>query len=265
MKADHDFHVHTNLSLCADKSATAENYIDTAAKLGLKKIGFTNHMWDENIQPVLNDYYKVQTVPYNLALGEELKNLDKKGIKVSLGAEAEYHPVYGVALTEENAEKFDYIIVSNSHTHMTMNRSLYKPYEKHAEYMVEAYRKILNSAVSRHILSVAHPFDAVCCPYDRQILYKLVSDDVFKELFDATAEKGIAIEINTACFKNITAENFEQFGAVRMFRIAKDMGCKFVFGSDYHSQSGLDGYTDVAQLFINGLELTENDIAKAAR
>lgn len=82
---------------------------------------------------------------------------------------------------------------------------------------------------------MAHPFDAVCCPYDIQVLYKMIPDDVFKELFDATAEKGIAVEINTSCFKGITKENFEQFGAMRMFRIAREMGCKFTFGSDSHS------------------------------
>lgn len=107
---------------------------------------------------------------------------------------------------------------------MTMDKSLYKPYEKHAEFMVEAYEKIIGSAVSRHILAMAHPFDAVCCPYDRQILYKIISDDTYKRLFSATAEKGIAVEINTSCFNGITKDNFEQFGAIRMFRIARGNG-----------------------------------------
>ena len=151
MGINHDFHIHTNLSLCAAETVTAEHYINKAKELGLNKIGFTNHMWDENIQPFLNRSYKIQTVPYNLELRDELKTLDKQGIKVYFGAEAEFHPIYGVALTEENAEKFDYIIVPNSHTHMTMDKSLYKPYEKHAEFMVEAYEKIIGSAVSRHI------------------------------------------------------------------------------------------------------------------
>lgn len=123
MRINHDFHIHTNLSLCAAETVTAEHYINKAKELGLNKIGFTNHMWDENIQPFLNRSYKIQTVPYNLELRDELKTLDKQGIKVYFGAEAEFHPIYGVALTEENAEKFDYIIVPNSHTHMTMDKS----------------------------------------------------------------------------------------------------------------------------------------------
>lgn len=265
MKVNHDFHIHTNLSLCAAETVTAEHYINKAKDLGLNKIGFANHMWDENIQPFLNRSYKIQTVPYNMELKDELKTLDKKGIKIYFGAEAEFHPVYGVALTEKNAEKFDYIIVSNSHTHMTMDKSLYEPYEKHAEFMIDAYKKILASSVSKYILSIAHPFDAVCCPYDRQILYKLISDDVYKELFSATAQKGIAVEINTSCFNGITKENFEQFGAIRMFRIAREMGCKFTFGSDSHSEKGHDSYLYTAQTLIDCLEIKETDIAEIAR
>lgn len=97
MRINHDFHIHTNLSLCAAETVTAEHYINKAKELGLNKIGFANHMWDENIQPFLNRSYKIQTVPYNLELRDELKTLDKQGIKVYFGAEAEFHPIYGVA------------------------------------------------------------------------------------------------------------------------------------------------------------------------
>ena len=173
--------------------------------------------------------------------------------------------MYGVALTEENAEKFDYIIVPNSHTHMTMDKSLYEPYQKHVDFMVEAYKKILKSPVSRYILSMAHPFDAVCCPYDIQVLYKMIPDDVFKELFDATAEKGIAVEINTSCFKGITKENFEQFGAMRMFRIAREMGCKFTFGSDSHSETGHDTYMQDSKTIIDCLDIKVNDLPEMVR
>ena len=200
-----------------------------------------------------------------LKLKEELKTLDNKGVRIYFGAEAEFHPVYGVALTEENAEKFDYIIVPNSHTHMTMDKSLYEPYQKHVDFMVEAYKKILKSPVSRYILSMAHPFDAVCCPYDIQVLYKMIPDDVFKELFDATAEKGIAVEINTSCFKGITKENFEQFGAMRMFRIAREMGCKFTFGSDSHSETGHDTYMQDSKTIIDCLDIKVNDLAEMVR
>ena len=98
MRINHDFHIHTNLSLCAAETVTAEHYINKAKELGLNKIGFANHMWDENIQPFLNRSYKIQTVPYNLELRDELKTLDKKGIKVYFGAEAEFEELRRNAL-----------------------------------------------------------------------------------------------------------------------------------------------------------------------
>ena len=265
MRVKHDLHIHTNLSLCADRDVTVAYYIDKARELGLRKIGFTNHMWDEKIQPVLNEFYEIQTVEHNLKLRGELKAVEKKELEVLFGAEAEFHPLYGVALTEENAEQFDYILVSNSHTHMTMEKSLYEPHQRHVEFMVEAYRKILNSPVRHHILAIAHPFEAVCCPYDRQSLYEMISDDTYKDLFASTAEKEIAVEINVGCFPGITSENCERFGAMRMFRIAHDMGCKFTFGSDAHSRKAHDGYVEEAQVFIDYLGITEKDIAEMAR
>ncbi len=261
MKIDHDYHIHTNLSLCAAKTVTAEHYINKAVELGLTKIGFANHLWDENIKPVLNDFYLPQTVTYNLALKEELKTLDHKGLDIYFGAEAEFQPEFGIALTEENAEKFDYIIVSNSHTHMTMPRSFLEPYNKHADFMTDAYKKILNSPIIGHVLSIAHPFSAVACPYDRDLLFDYISDDTLKELIFETANKGIALEINTSCFPNIDKNNFEDCGAVRMFRIAHDMGCKFTFGSDAHSETGHENYLRIANTFTECLNLTEKDIA----
>ena len=47
MFIDHDMHIHTHYSPCADATATAEHYIQKAHELGLKKIGFADHMWGQ--------------------------------------------------------------------------------------------------------------------------------------------------------------------------------------------------------------------------
>ncbi|MBO5060385.1 MAG: hypothetical protein J6C82_05685 [Clostridia bacterium] len=38
MRIEHDFHIHTDLSLCADKNATVEHYIAKAKECGCKFI-----------------------------------------------------------------------------------------------------------------------------------------------------------------------------------------------------------------------------------
>ena len=35
MRINHDFHIHTNLSLCAAETVTAEHYIKKAKELGI--------------------------------------------------------------------------------------------------------------------------------------------------------------------------------------------------------------------------------------
>ncbi len=61
MKINHDFHIHTHLSLCADKSATAEAYAKIFKELGLKKaVG----IWSASIEITDFTGEKAYTNPY---------------------------------------------------------------------------------------------------------------------------------------------------------------------------------------------------------
>lgn len=67
MKITHDFHIHTALSSCAQPSATLESYLAHAKRLGLKKIGFADHYWDEKVSAdflSLNDNVTFNTIPF---------------------------------------------------------------------------------------------------------------------------------------------------------------------------------------------------------
>ena len=177
MKIEHDFHIHTTLSLCANETATVENYLATAKKLGLKKLGFSDHFWDSAIGGAF-EWYQKQDYEHVVQLKSELERVTGEDVKIYFGCETEYDPIHhGVALTEEAAEKFDFILVPNSHTHMMMPKDFYQPHQKHVDFMVQAYHEILDSNVSRYITAVAHPFEAVNCPYDRTRLIDMISDD----------------------------------------------------------------------------------------
>ena len=261
MKIKHDFHVHTHLSVCAKDTATVEHYAKTAEKLGFTKIGFADHFWDETCGEPWNNFYKRQGLAHVLELKEELASADFGGTKVYFGCETEYDPIgKGAAITPAVAEQFDFIIVPNSHTHMMMPKDFYEPYEKHKEFMIEAYNNILDCNVSRYILSMAHPFEAVCCPYDNKILMKLMSDDEYKRLFDRTAEKGIAIEINTSGKAGLSEQEIYDSEPFRLYRIAKDCGCKFTFGSDSHNNVEHDGYAETCARYAKALGLKEADL-----
>ena len=74
MKVKHDFHIHTDLSVCADKSAKLIGYIDIAKKLGIEKIGIANHFWDSKIQPAL-EFYESQNFEHISKIKPEIENL----------------------------------------------------------------------------------------------------------------------------------------------------------------------------------------------
>ena len=259
MKITSDFHIHTRRSLCAPQNAAnnAADYVAYAKRIGLTKIGFADHFWDASF-PGANDFYKPQDFSHIATIREELDALRGEGISLFFGAEAEYDPYrHGVALSEEAAEQLDFVIVPNSHTHMMMPKKLYSPYEKHAEFMVNAFCEILESPVARYVTAIAHPFEAVCCPYDRGILINLISDDTFRRLFDRAAERNIAVELNISCLHGCFDE-----GRMRMFALAKECGCRFTFGSDDHAPNG-EGhdYRGDAEHIAALLGLTEDDLA----
>lgn len=264
MNITHDFHIHTKLSPCAKETATVQHYLKKAKELQLKKIGFADHFWDSAIKGA-NEFYEPQSYEHLLQLKSELSELNTDGIEVFWGCEAEYDAVRrDVAITEETAEKFDFVIVPNSHTHMMMPGEYYNPYQKHANFMVQAYEDILNSSVSRYITAMAHPFKAVCCPYDYSILINLISDDRFKRLFEQTAKKNIAVEINLAIYRTMKDDEIEQSALIRMSKLAKESGCKFIFGSDSHSDKGHNTFAR-AELIADILDLKEDDIAEIAK
>ena len=265
MKITHDFHIHTHLSVCAKDSATVEHYRDTAKALGLKKLGFADHFWDEKCGEPWNNFYARQGLDHVLELKKEIEAVDFGDTKVYFGCETEYDPRRkSAAITPAVAEQFDFIIVPNSHTHMMMPKDCYEPYEKHKQFMIDAYNDIINSEVSKYILSMAHPFEAVCCPYSNLILMQMMSDDDYKRVFDRTAEKGIAVEVNTSGINNVR-DSILDSEYFRMFSIAKDCGCKFTFGSDSHTDKGHEHYAFICQTISDGLGLKEDDLAELVR
>lgn len=279
MKIEHDIHTHTHLSLCAKESATIEYYVRSARERGLKVVGIADHMWDAKVPmpdslrrsamagPEGNcvvDYYETQTVSRCQTILKEIGETDTQGVKFLFGGEVEYVPGYGIAISEESAELLDFIVVPNSHTHMIMNQSMYEPYEKHAEFMLRSVMEICTCPMSRYVTSLAHPFDAVCCPYPVDSVLDKITDAQLREVFGAAKEKGIGVEINGGAYWRKTPEEIVNMGRYHVLSVAKECGCMFTFGSDCHSEGGqitLEGTHKVAKL----LGLTSEDIHPVIR
>lgn len=287
MKITHDFHIHTKLSSCApDDSGSLQAYLAHAKRLGLKKLGFSDHYWDEKIPadflslndnvtantipgaPATYDFYTVQNTPHIWQLKNEIDQLtdeEKGDIQIYFGCEAEYDPFHrDLAVTDETAEKFDFIVVATSHTHMMMNRDLYFPWENHRDFIMQAYNDILDSPRSRFVTSMAHPFSLCCAPYDGNYLLDRMTEYDFSKLFDKTASKGIAVEINVGSLLKASDEQILASPRVRMIQIAKKYGCKFLFGSDSHTGRTHENYHNCDRI-ADLIGLTEDDIAPIGR
>ena len=148
-----------------------------------------------------------------------------------------------------------------------MPKELYEPYGKHARFMLDAFWDIVNSPLAPYVTGVAHPFAAVACPYDPRALYGLISEKQYRECFSAAKEKGIALEINISCFASLPLNELCAHPALAMYEIAKDVGCRFFFGSDAHTAEpgGIQDKWATACAMARLLDLTENDLAPAAR
>lgn len=263
MFIDHDMHIHTHYSPCADATATAEHYIQKAHELSLKKIGFADHMWDSAVECTIPDYRKL-TYEHISQIKEEVKALNAGGIEILFGCETECDKNGTVAVSEEVAEKLDFLIVPQSHTHLTMPKDCYEPHRKHAEFMLERFYNIVESPVSKYVTTIPHPFCAVACPYDNRELVRLITDQEFSDCFCAAKEKNIAVEINAGAFAGKSIGEIRTDPMLHMLSIAKSAGCKFVFGSDSHRSTGHDGFFKnyvIACL----LELKPENIAEFAR
>lgn len=259
----HDFHIHTNLSLCAKPEATLEMYRRKGEELGLKKMAITNHLWDHAIPDWTNDenaeFYEIQDAKYISRIKNEIETANKNGANFLFGAEAEYSYKHSrPAISPEFAEQLDVLLVPNSHTHLTMPKSFYEPHRKHIEFMIDAFMNIVNSDVSMYITAVPHPFMAVCCPYNNHLLLNEITDDEFKRCFSRAAEKGIALELNPNFIKNRTMQQMYDDPIIRMYRLGKKEGCKFTVGTDAHSESGYDAFS-LIYVLASLLDLKEDD------
>ena len=263
LKLEHDFHVHTHLSNCGQDTATIAHYVAKARELGIKKLGMADHMWDAAI-PGASKWYAPQDFAHISKIREEIAAVEHEGIEFLIGCECEYdYAHHGIALSEAVAEQLDFLIVPNSHTHMTMPKDLYEPYRKHAQFMLDAFYDIINSPLSKYVTAIPHPFMGVCCPYPNALAIAEITDDEFKRCFDAAANKGIAMEINPNHFRGALPALYES-ELMRMYRHIKESGCKFTIGTDSHSDGGHDNYRQ-AYVAIGLLGLKEEDFHPLTR
>ena len=108
--------------------------------------------------------------------------------------------------------------------------------------------------------SIAHPFNLCGVPNQKKNEYlNLIDDATLMDCFSRAAKIGAYIELNTGsiweCGLNLVENEL-----MRVFAIAKAAGCKFTFGTDSHSVSGLE-MIKISNDICDYLRLTKENIA----
>lgn len=257
---DHDYHIHSCLSLCSnDPAQTAERMLQYAEENGLTSLALTDHFWDEAIEGALGRFYQEQTVDYIM---QALPLPQSERVRFYFGGECDVDRFGHVTVTKETCDKMDFITVPTTHFHLGgqafPHGETRTPAER-AVLWVERFDVLLNSGLPLRKMGVAH----LTCPLvdntSRENYVKtlsLIDEGEMYRLFKTAAAAGLGIEINADDMKYAPEEADV---VLRPYRIAKECGCKFYLGSDAHHPDGLDAAIPLFCKGIEALGLEESD------
>lgn len=232
-----DYHIHTNLSLCADPAATVARYLE-AGQARASVMGFSNHCWDAEVEGA-SQWYRQQDIAHVLSLRQQIPQTD--GIHTFVGCEVEMRADLLVAMLPEHMDLFDYVLIPSSHAHM---RGLTVPdrvltLHELRELLIRRFCAAAETPLADYgVVALCHPFTAIgYLPQEHEILRE-ISNRTFQNCFSIAAQRGIPIEINGEIFldSHMPREEHDLPGEyVRMMSVATECGCRFYFGSDSHS------------------------------
>ncbi|NLN19039.1 MAG: PHP domain-containing protein [Firmicutes bacterium] len=262
---NHDIHVHTFLSSCSsDPKATPENYIRRAAELGLRTIGFADHLWDGGV-PGASRWYAPQDLNHILQSKRMLPE-DTQGVRVLIGCESEYCGDGKVGLSTEGAKQLDFVLLPMSHFHMVnfvRPETVTEPRDV-AELLVQRFLEVVDLGIAT---GIAHPFLPLGFIDQADEIISKISDMQFTDCFGRAAEAGVSIEIQPGFFPQalgIEKPGLHDETYMRMFSVAKQVGCYFHFGSDAHSLDRLDTVLALEKR-VRELGIGEDDILPCLR
>ncbi|MBE6770753.1 MAG: PHP domain-containing protein [Ruminococcaceae bacterium] len=253
--ADHDFHIHSTVSLCCrDDNQTPQAILNYAKENGFNKICITNHFWDEKVKSEAewieeHDYSHISSV---LPLPKD------DNIEFLFGCETDmdFNNVLGVS--EERFYAFDFIVVATTHLHLdgnTVRTKITNP-EEAAFHWVDKLENLLLKDLPFNKIGIAHLTTGHILKNQTAETLSLISDATMCSIFSECSRKGVGIELNVKTI-NMTDEQKEIF--LRPYFIAKECGCKFYLGSDSHKTSALATAKSDFEDLITLLNLKETD------
>ena len=250
-------HCHTHLSLCSDDPAmTAEAVVRFAEEHGYAVQCITDHLWDEAALPGAPEWYARQDIAH-VKSDLPLPRSDK--VRVVFGCETEYDADGVVGVHPCHYDEFDFIVIPPNHFHMAhvRDKAVYDTEEKIADFLVERLEKLSAMDLPFHKVGIAHiNCSLIMTEGDEFRVYDCVNEDRYRAAMHALAVKGAGIELNASSFLSTPPDKMPS--ALRLFRMAKEEGCKFYLATDAHHPASLGSVLKIGEV-IDALSLTEDD------
>ena len=253
--ADHDYHIHSTVSLCChDETQTPDAILSYAIKNGFTSICLTNHFWDEKVETEADwcDEHDFAHVSSVLPLPQD------ESTRFLFGAETDMDFNNIVGVSRERIDLFDFIIVSTTHLHLTENtvRKKIETPDEAAFHWVDKIENLLKKDLPWHKIGIAHLTTGHILKGRTHEVLPLISDRTLYDIFCECAAKGVGIELN---MKTIGMSSEQKDIFLRPYFIAKERGCKFYLGSDSHKASALIGTKENFEHVAETLGLQESD------
>ena len=256
---DHDLHIHSLLSSCSrDAEQTPQSILNYAKRNGLKTVALTDHYWDGAV-PGASDWY----APQNFEHISKAKPLPTDpDIRFLFGCETDLDKHLTLGIPKERFNDFDFIIIPTTHLHMTdftIQKNDAASLDARARLWVERLDAILSMELPFQKIGLAHLACHLIAPSSREdylSVLEMIPTCEMERLFKKAATLGIGIELNA---NDMSFADEEADTVLRMFRIAKRMGCKFYLASDAHHPAHFEALDQTFARAIDLLELFEED------
>lgn len=251
-----DLHCHSSLSACcADKRMTPERILRHAEEAGYETICLTDHLWDSAV-PGASGWYAPQNIEH---VRSALPLPQAPSCHFYFGCETEL-PVNGVpALSREHFDLFDFVVIPVNHMHMAglvRAEGIDTP-EKMAVNIENRLEKLLERNLPFRKIGLAHLTIGLMFREGKiaDVMHAM-SEARLLRILKGYAAAGTGIELNATAFSEMTDRPDD---ILKIYRIAKEAGCRFYCSSDAHSVEALDGVPKNLPAVIQALGLTEAD------
>ena len=259
LRIDHDLHVHTYLSdCCTDKARhTPRSILSLAEKMGVRTVGFTDHVWvNPDIPP--SDWYRPQNETQISRLRQDLGSISSS-VRVLVGCESEIIAPGRFGISRAFAETLDFVLLPGGHFHM--REFVEQPKSDAPRDIGRHLLKFFISAASSGLATaIAHPLKPIgfVDRFDQAI--GALSDMELLDAFGVAVEHKVAVEITTGFLPSQHMEPFSTETPIRFLSLAREAGCKFTFGTDAHDPKRQRRLPELMH-FVRTVGITEEDLS----